>query len=113
MLARLIASRQVVILCDNDEAYLFFHGQVYNHSMDDRPFRYLPKHKHIPYCPILALIDVDYVKREPPIKSSVNIWPIQASSPNPVRWKVWSKQNNAALLGMPAWSVDELAEAYV
>jgi hypothetical protein len=113
MLARLIASRQVVILCDNARAYLFFAGQVYYHSMDNDPFWNLPKHKNIAYCPILALIDVDSADRGPPITGSSNIWPIQASSPNPIRWKSWAKQNKAAELGMPLWSIKELTAGYV
>ena len=44
MLARLIASRQVVILCDNSRAYLFFDGHVYSQLMNNDPFWNLPKH---------------------------------------------------------------------
>lgn len=29
VLARLISAGQVVLLCDNTEVYLFYHGQVY------------------------------------------------------------------------------------
>lgn len=113
MLARLIATRQVVLLCNNSSAHLFYCGQVYRRPMDVTVFERLPTHKNIEYCPILALIDVDYNNRGPPITDSSNIWPIQTSSPNPVRWKAWSKQNKAAMLGMPLWSIDELAEGYV
>lgn len=112
MLARLIASRQVVILCDNSEAYLFFAGQVYYNSMNNNPFRSLPKRENT-YCPILTLIDVDYADRGPPLTGSSTVWPIQASSPNPIRWKSWAKQNKAAELGMPLWSIEELAAGYV
>ena len=113
MLARLIATHQVVLLCDSSDAYLFYCGQVYYHPMNDSVFHNLPAHKNIPYCPILSLIDVDYKDRGPPFESSSNIWPIQVSSPNPIRWKSWAKQNKAAVLGMPLWSTDELTEGYV
>ena len=113
MLARLIASHQVVILCDNFEAYLFFAGQVYYHSMNNSPFWNLPEHKNLPYCPILTLIDMDYADRAPPLTSRANIWPIQASCPTPILWKSWAKQKNAAVLGMPLWDIKELKAGYV
>ena len=110
MLARLIASRQVVILCDNSRAYLFFDSHVYSQLMNNDPFWNLPKHKTMTYCPIMALINVDYKDQGPSITGESNIWPIQASSPNPIRWKSWAKQNKAAVVGMPHWTTDELAE---
>jgi len=112
MLARLISDRQVVLLCDSSTAFFFFHGKVYS-----RPTQYgfkdLPECKGALYCPIWALIDVDCLDEAPPITGSDNIWPIQAASPNPIRWKSWSKQNGARLLGMPLWEMDELMEGYV
>ena len=113
MLVRLIATRQVVLLCDNSNAYLFYSGQVYRHPMGNSVFWNLPTHKNIPYCPILTLIDVDYDNMGPPMSSSSNIWPIQASSPNRIQWRSWAKQNKAIVLGMPLWSIDELTEGYV
>ena len=59
------------------------------------------------------LVDVDGHDHGPPIGAGENIWPIQASSPNPIRWKSWRKQYDATLLGMPLWKMDELVEGYV
>jgi len=111
-LARLISHRQVVLLCDITKAFLFYHGKVYS-----RPTQYgfgdLPIHQEATYCPIWALLDVDYQDQGPPITARANIWPIQASYPNPIQWKSWRKQYNAALLGMPLWKMDDLMEGYV
>jgi hypothetical protein len=112
MLVRLISARQVVLLWDSSRAYLFYRGQVYFRSTVFG-FEDLPEHQRTPYCPIWALIDMDYQYQGPPITGSSNIWPIQASSPDPVRWKHWRKQNRAALLGLPPWNMEELMEGYV
>jgi len=112
MLARLISDRQVVLLCDINTVLLFYHGKVYSRPTQ-RGFGDLPEHQEAPYCPIWALIDMDCLEEGPPITGSDNIWPIQASSPNPIRWKSWRKQTGAALLGMPLWKMNELMEGYV
>ena len=72
MLARLIATRQVVPLCNNSYPHLFYHGKVYRHPMDVGAFENLPTHKNIQYYPILVLIDVDYENWGPPITDSSN-----------------------------------------
>jgi len=112
MLARLISDRQVVLLYDTYTAFLFFHGKVYSRPTQCG-FGDLPRRKGALYCPIWALIDVDYLDHGPPITGSDNTWPIQASPPDPIRWNSWSKQNEATLLGMPLWEMDELMEGYV
>jgi hypothetical protein len=112
MLARLISARQVVLAYDGTGLRLFYQGQVYS-----RPAAYdfdnLPQGSDTEYCPIWMLIDVDNRNQEPPIPVGLMVWPIQASSPNPARWKAWRKQYNAALLGMPLWDLEELMEGYV
>ena len=110
MLARLISAGQVVLLCDSSDVYLFFHGQVYGRSTQSG-FGDLPKRRG-KYCPVWALIDVDFKDRGAPLDSTSNAWPIQASSPNPIRWKSWRKQYGAAELGMPLWNKKELMAGY-
>ena len=109
MLAQLISAHQVVLVCKSSETHLFYHGQVYSRSTG-AGLCGLPTRQQTRYCPIWALIDVDYQDRGPPIDDGSNIWPIQVSSPKPVRWKSWSKQNGAAQLGMSLWSIEELTE---
>ena len=111
MLARLISAHQVVLLCGNAKIHLFYRGQVY-YQPAESDFT-LPRslYDH----PIWSLIDVDFKDREPPesITGIRSVWPIQTSSPNPVRWKYWSKQAEAAILGMPLWTMEELVKGYV
>ena len=110
MFVRLISARQVVILCDATDTYLFYRGEVYNRRTVDG-FSGLPRFRG-EYCPVWALLDGDF-KGGPPITTTSNIWPIHTTSPNPERWKAWSKQNMAAVLGMPLWNMEELIEGYV
>ena len=107
----LISAFQVVLLCDNSDVHLFYRGQVYYRS-GESGFKNLPKRQPASYYPIWTLIDVQEIQ-EPPVWGSFNIWPIQASSPNPLRWDRWSRRNGAAVLGMPLWDMEELMEGYV
>lgn len=106
MTARLIAARQIVVLCDNQHVRLFYHGRVYIRSAK-AGFKHLPEHLTEPYFPMWGLIDVD---SEPRIRGGSDIWPIHSSSPEPVQWRAWKKQDGAALLGMPLWGMDELMQ---
>jgi len=112
MLARLISARQVVLPRKPTQVHLFYYGQVYS-----RPtvlgLEGLPENAQTPHFPIWALVDADLRKGEPPIIDTSNVWPIQASSPNPARWDSWSEQYRAAELGMPLWNMEELMEGYV
>jgi len=109
MLKQLLSARQVVLLCDNNDVWLFFRGKVYFRPVDSG-FRYLPRREA--YCPIWALIDVDLKDGGAPFQRSSNIWPIQTSSPRPARWKSWRKQYQAALWGMPLWEIEDLMQGY-
>ena len=115
MLARLILERQVVLLCGPNVIYLFFRGKVYSQPTRSG-FTSLPNRKleeNIPYYPIWTLIDMDFKAEGPPIARESDIWPVQATSPNPVRFKDWLKQYNARVLGLPLWNMEELMEGYV
>jgi len=108
-LARLLSEQEVVLLCDNLHAYLFYRGTAYfQHA--SLGFLGLPVHKEHPTRAVWTPIDVDYQTHGPPIRAG--IWPIQASSPKPTRWKSWVKQLDGALWGMPLWSLKELIRGY-
>jgi len=47
------------------------------------------------------------------VMDDLNLWPIQASFPDPVRWKAWRKQLRGALYGMPLWNTEDLVKGYV
>ncbi|KAF9779812.1 hypothetical protein BJ322DRAFT_1086617 [Thelephora terrestris] len=108
MLVRLLSARQVVLLYEKSGIYLFYLGQVYFSAA--RNFGHLPEHRTKGFCPVWALIDADLEAQEPPIRAHSNIWPIQASPPDPIRWKVWVRQNHASILGMPKWNMEELVK---
>ena len=111
LLTRLLVAEQVVLLYDNINAYLFYHGTVYFQLVNDG-FGPLPEPNPASYRPVWALMDVDPNDRDPYISGDLDMWPIQVSPPNPVRWRNWSKQLGAALFGMPLWSPEDLVKGY-
>ena len=111
MLLRLMSANQVVLLFTGSALYLFCDEHVYMRVPGY--FLNLPTFQGASRFPIWTLVDADDLNHAPPINVSQNIWPIQASSPNPNRWNTWSKRRDAALLGMPLWDIHELMEGYV
>lgn len=112
MLVRLISAGQVVLMRHSSEIYLFYRGRVYSQSVVPGTWG-LPKRSQMEYCHIWTLFDVDFESKEPQPGSHPDTWPIQTTSPNPNRWKSWSKQARATLLGMPLWNMVELMKGYV
>jgi len=112
MLARLFSVQQVVLLSDGPDIYLFYRGKVYRRPAE-LSFENLPKNPNREYCPIPALVVGDFNDWASFLYRDANVWPIQASSPQPKRWKHWVKQYNAATLVMPLWSTEELMKGYV
>ena len=110
ILARLISAKQVVLMYTKSATLLFYQEKVY--KQEPAFFSCLPRHKLDRFFHVWALINADS-DTQPSIKPSHNIWPVQASSPKPTRWKGWSKQRAAIVLGMPLWNVEELKEGYV
>ena len=107
MLTRLLSERQVVVLCNNSKVYLFYKGKVYFRP-ETSGFEGLPERQRTRYCPVWTLIDFDFVDRGPNITIDADIWPVQASSLNPVRWWSWAKQYGGVRLGMPLWNTEDL-----
>ena len=94
----LLSYQQVVLLCDSTEMLLLICGNVYSRPMRDG-FKFLPTRQGGGYCPIWALINMDFEDEDPPLTATSNIWPILAPSPSPTRWKRWAKYNDRALWG--------------
>ena len=111
MLARLTSANQAVLLFAQSTLYLFFQGTVFERNGTN--FLYVPTHKRDEYFTMWTLIDTDGLNQPPPVSNGSLIWPIQASSPNPIRWKSWSKRRNAAIWGLPLWDRKELREGHV
>lgn len=63
---------------------------------------------------LFVLIDHDISTSEPisSLHDGDTVFPIQASSPNPNRFKTWAKVRQAALWGLPLWNEAELNKAY-
>ena len=109
VLAWLLSKQQVVLLCCSAHAYLFYRDMVY-FQPTSHAFLGLPVHREHPNRGLWTPIDVDYDTRGPPLTGDQNVWPIQVSSPKPIRWRSWLKQLDGALWGMPLWSLEELIE---
>jgi len=112
MLVRLISARQVVVLYQSGQLTLFYSGQVYIRPTS-KGFDYVPLPRGENKHPVWALINCDSGTCEPTLYKSDQVWPIQASTPDPIRWRTWSKHFNAAKWGLPLWTIDELVFGYV
>jgi len=110
LVVRLLSLNQVVLLCDSDDAVLFYQGQVYTRPAKDA-FKDLPVNRG--YFPVWTPIDADSMTGGPSVKRRYDIWAVQASSPHPDRYKSWRKQTGAALLGMSLWDLRELLKGCV
>ena len=110
MLARLISAGQAVLLYTQSMLYLFHKEEVHRREGDD--FSHIPINKRDDNFAMWTLIDSG-TRAQPLIENWCRIWPIQVTPPNPIRWKAWRKQRDAALLGMPLWNMKELEEGYV
>ena len=109
LLARLISARQVVIFGNRNVLHLFYHGKVYRKMqfLQDLPTLFRNEREQ----PAWALIDGDGMA-EVPFSMDTPIWPILATSPQPIRWQSWGKQLNAYMWGMPKWNFEELVAWY-
>ena len=98
MLVQLISAHQVVLLSDIRKGYLFYRSQVYS-RLAEAGYENLPENQQTSYSPVWVLINMNSIERGPLIERGLNIWPIQASSPNPIPSRAWSKQLDAAFSG--------------
>ena len=109
MLAQLILAKQAVLLVFPTQLYLFYCGKAYYRN--DLDFNTIPLRGI--RGRMWALINSDSKKEGVVLDVGFRIWPIQASSPRPERWKSWITQFNGNLWGMPLWEMDELNKGYV
>ena len=111
MLVRLISARQPVLLYTSTTTIFFYRGEVYRQTTENH-FWSIPIYQG-GYFPLWALIDIDSRLEPPPIEGGSRVWPIQSSSPDPIRWYRWRSQTGAALLGMHLWTMEELIQGCV
>ena len=106
MLMQLMRAKQAILLCNSSKVFLFYRGQVFSRptasGFDDIPT--------LEGYPVWTLVDVDYEDHGPPFDAGSAVWPIQATSPNPARFKLWRRMYQATVLGMRLWNMEELME---
>ncbi|KAF8525778.1 hypothetical protein BU17DRAFT_62351 [Hysterangium stoloniferum] len=111
LLVRLLQQKQNVLFSlDGRQLFLFFHDAVYlaKAGMDPIP----PTAKPLsPNVFIWSLFDIS-ARQEPPFPLlSCYCFPVQTASPDPVRYKIWTKETTALIAGLPLWTREELSLA--
>ncbi|KIJ34813.1 hypothetical protein M422DRAFT_34915 [Sphaerobolus stellatus SS14] len=113
----LIKKRQPVAFATNSLVYLFYDNRVWFTSADINNV-FFPLERLVtdpeecsPFLFVLIDHDISTTEPIPPLHSGSNVFPIQASSPSPNRFKTWAKVRNAALWGLPLWDETELNKA--
>ena len=102
----LVTRREFVAFYDGGTTGLFHQDHVYKAQVGAE----FPQNQ-MTWC----LIDCDYRNDIPVyiVHSQSAVYPVQASSPNPTRYKSWIKQRSAEILGMQLWSEDDIFEGCV
>ncbi|GJJ07149.1 hypothetical protein Clacol_001349 [Clathrus columnatus] len=109
---------QPVALSMGDTLYLFYDNNVWSpKNRNTLPFPIAKKvedlrTEHRPFLFVLIDQDVSASEPGPDLVFGDDIFPIQASSPNPSHFKRWAKTRNAAMWGLPLWNKTELNMAY-
>ena len=113
LLVRLLQQKQVILFSpDGEEVFLFYHNEVYTLRMEALSAYMLPQ-------PIFSDVFIwslfDIREAREPKKFLVNYpcFPVQVTSPNPIRYKVWDKERMPLRTGLPLWTRDELAQGCV
>ena len=109
MLIKLLSKGYDVLFVFTGAQTVLYRGEQAYHPLAGIPrnnvFAFLPSDVHA-WAP--ALIDWGASVGEPGV-TYTNCFPIQASSPDPVRYRAWFKKCNALRWGLPLWSLEELA----
>jgi hypothetical protein len=117
LLVRLLQLKQVVLFTlDGERVYLFYHEKVYTTYIPQlnaiQPELQLPKPKTSKVF-IWSLFDV-YKEQEPELLLVRQpCFPVQAASPDPISFEIWSKERSPLHFDLPLWTPKELAQAYV
>ncbi|KAF8522170.1 hypothetical protein BU17DRAFT_64501 [Hysterangium stoloniferum] len=111
LLVRLLQQKQNVLFSlDGSQLFLFFHDTVYSAMAGMSPTPPTPKSSS-PDVFIWSLFDIS-ARQEPPFPLlSYHCFPVQTASPDPVRFKIWTKETKPLIAGLPLWTREELSLA--
>jgi hypothetical protein len=110
LLVRLLQLKQVVLFSPNGkELYLFYHDQVYHRVGDINFFDTSFPQPKFSKIFIWSLFDIRAEKEPERFLVTYPCFPVQTTSPNPIRYKIWKKERMPLCFGLPLWTRDELA----
>ncbi|KAF9062822.1 hypothetical protein BDP27DRAFT_1427510 [Rhodocollybia butyracea] len=97
------------VFCTATVKVLFFDGKCYLPSTPSAfDLQMLPVPAKSNRNPVWYLVDMDQVKEEPKMDGRTTFFPVQSASPNPIRYRLWSRKRNARYFGLPLWDDDSL-----
>jgi hypothetical protein len=118
LLVRLLQRKQVVLFSpDGKVVYLFYFTGVLRASMQG--LAVLGVGDSLPYpisssnAFIWSLFEIRDGKEPEFFLVSHPCFPVQVVPPDPSRYRTWRKERLPLITGLPLWTRDELAEAYV
>ncbi|KIJ23241.1 hypothetical protein M422DRAFT_39715 [Sphaerobolus stellatus SS14] len=113
----LIKKRQPVAFATNNLVYLFYDNRVWFTPAETSNVSFplgrpvTDSEERWPFLFVLIDHDISTSEPIPQLHAGEDVFPIQASSPSPNRFKTWAKARNAALWGLPLWDETELNKA--
>jgi len=118
LLVRLLQRKQVVLFSpDGKMVYLCYHTEIYTVSMEALAAPgvgvSLPNPISSSNVFIWSLFDIRERKEPESFLVTRPCFPVQTTSPDPIRYRTWDKERIPLLTGLPLWTRDELAQGYV
>jgi len=116
LLVRLLQLQQVVLFTlDGNILFLFYHRKVYTTCLTSLHTTqisfWLPQPKpQTPGVFMWSLFDISERREPDMVLINHPCLPVQAASPDPVRFKIWHKEFQPMRVGLPLWTRDELAK---
>lgn len=104
-----------VFLYTHAHQVLFYNGETWvpkTATPHDRLMSTLPK--PVDSClPVWVLIYMDARPEEPEgLVGRDTVFPVQAASPHPARFGIWSKRRNARFFGLSLWKTETIYAGY-
>jgi hypothetical protein len=117
LLVRLLQRKQVVLFSpDGKVVYLFYFTGVFKASVEGLAVGMgdsLPHPISSSNAFIWSLFEIRDWKEPELFLVHRPCFPVQVVSPDPTQYKTWRKESRPLMTGLPLWTRDELAKAYV